>query len=201
MKSLIKMKRFSIYILLLFSLGIVTSDLSAQYFGRNKVMYENFDFQVMKTEHFDIYFYSEMKEAALHAARMAERWYERLARMFNYDLRGRQPLILYSSSPHFQQTSVIPQAIGEGVGGVTEAIKRRIILPMGPSLKDSDHVIGHELVHAFQYDISAKSNTSFGRITSPTQQLPLWLIEGLAEYLSIGPQDAHTAMWMRDSIR
>ena len=26
------------------------------YFGRNKVQYRNFDFQVLKTEHFDIYF-------------------------------------------------------------------------------------------------------------------------------------------------
>ena len=30
---------------------------SAQYFGRNKVQYKNLDFQVLKTEHFDIYFY------------------------------------------------------------------------------------------------------------------------------------------------
>src|SRR4028119_1541522 len=28
----------------------------AQYFGRNKVQYERFDFRVMKTEHFDVYF-------------------------------------------------------------------------------------------------------------------------------------------------
>ena len=29
--------------------------------------------------------------------------------------------------------------------------------------------------------------------------LPLWFIEGMAEYLSIGPVDPHTAMWMRDA--
>ena len=31
--------------------------------------------------------------------------------------------------------------------------------------------------------------------------LPLWFIEGLAEYLSIGPVDPHTAMWMREAAR
>ncbi|MBA2604064.1 MAG: hypothetical protein H0U94_10810, partial [Acidobacteria bacterium] len=30
------------------------------YFGRNKVQYQQFDFQVLKTEHFDIYFYPEV---------------------------------------------------------------------------------------------------------------------------------------------
>jgi hypothetical protein len=29
-------------------------------------------------------------------------------------------------------------------------------------------------------------------------QVPLWFIEGMAEYLSVGPVDAHTAMWVRD---
>jgi len=29
---------------------------SAQYFGRNKVQYKTLDFQILKTEHFDIYF-------------------------------------------------------------------------------------------------------------------------------------------------
>ena len=31
--------------------------------------------------------------------------------------------------------------------------------------------------------------------------LPLWFIEGMAEYLSIGPVDPNTAMWMRDAAR
>ncbi|MBI2186443.1 MAG: hypothetical protein HYU37_04885 [Acidobacteria bacterium] len=30
---------------------------SAQYFGQNKVQYHTFKFEVLKTEHFDIYFY------------------------------------------------------------------------------------------------------------------------------------------------
>src|SRR5690606_6757216 len=30
--------------------------------------------------------------------------------------------------------------------------------------------------------------------------LPLWMVEGMAEYLSLGRVDAHTAMWMRDAV-
>ena len=32
------------------------------------------------------------------------------------------------------------------------------------------------------------------------KRLPLWFIEGMAEYLSIGPVDANTAMWLRDAV-
>ena len=97
------------------------------------------------------------------AARMAERWYGRLSRLLTHELRGRQPLILYASGPHFRQTNAIEGEIGEGTGGVTEAYKRRIILPLAGPLEATDHVLGHELVHAFQYDITGtnvNSNTA-----------------------------------------
>jgi Tol biopolymer transport system component len=188
-------------VLLILGVGITVSSIDAQYFGRNKVQYEKFDFKVMSTEHFDIYFYPEKLEAAKQAARMAERWYARLSRIFNHDLRGRQPLILYASSPDFQQTAAIPGIIGEGTGGVTEMFKRRIILPLGASLAESDHVIGHELVHAFQFDITSGERTRNANAAPVALRLPLWLIEGLAEYLSIGSVDPHTAMWMRDITR
>src|SRR5690348_11250884 len=70
---------------------------SAQYFGRNKVQYKKLDFQILKTEHFDIYYYPEEREGIDIAARMAERWRTRLGRIFGHELRGRQPLVLYAS--------------------------------------------------------------------------------------------------------
>lgn len=192
--------RFFFIFLLLISIFAV-SFLNAQYFGRNKVQYESFKFRVMKTEHFDVYFYPEDQEAAKIGARMAERWYGRLSRIFSHQLRGRQPLILYASSPDFQQTTAIPDLIGEGTGGVTEITKRRIILPLGASLADSEHVIGHELVHAFQFDITSQGAPRYANEAPAALRLPLWFIEGQAEYLSIGPVDANTSMWMRDITR
>jgi Tol biopolymer transport system component len=170
----------------------------AQYFGRNKVQYESFHFQVLRTDHFDVYFYPAESLAAEQAARIAERWYAREARLFDHDLSGRQPLILYDSPAAFQQTNAIPGDLGEGTGGVTEAIKRRIVLPLGSSLAETNHVIGHELVHAFQYDITGNGSRGAGGMPAATQ-MPLWFIEGMAEYVSLGPLDPHTAMWMRDA--
>jgi len=63
-----------------------------------------------------------------------------------------------------------------------------------------DHVIGHELTHAFQYDITGTGRSSLGALPGATA-LPLWFIEGMAEYMSLGPVDALTAMWMRGAIQ
>lgn len=172
---------------------------SAQYFGRNKVQYERFDFKVLATEHFDIHYYPEEEAAVRLAARMAERWYARLSTVLRHELRGRQPLILYAAHPHFQQTNVLAGEIGEGTGGVTESAKRRVIMPFAGGLAETDHVLGHELVHAFQYDMAGQTDVQGRPIGPGLQALPLWFVEGMAEYLSLGPIDANTAMWVREA--
>jgi len=185
-----------------FALSILSRPLEAQYFGRNKVQYQKFDYKIIKTQHFDVYFYPEFRSVAEESARMAERWYARFSRMLNHELKGRQPLILYASSPHFQQTTALTGLIGEGTGGVTESFKRRIILPVGTSPAETDHVIGHELVHAFQYDMTSSGGPgNGGGMGMGLARVPLWFVEGMAEYLSIGSVDPHTAMWMRDASR
>ena len=172
----------------------------AQYFGRNKVQYKEFKFEVLKTEHFDVYFYEEERESAARVGRMAERWYARLSHVFEHEMSTRQPLVLYASHPDFEQTNVVGGQIGEGTGGVTEGLKRRVVMPLAATLAETDHVLGHELVHAFQYDISARRQQA-GGAGGGIESLPLWFVEGLAEYLSIGPVDPHTAMWLRDATR
>jgi len=172
----------------------------AQYFGQNKVQYKDFDFRVMKTRHFDIYYYPEEEAAVADAAKMAERWYTRLSRVLSHQFSERQPVILYASHTHFEQTNVLSGFIGEGTGGVTELMKRRVVLPMAGPIAETDHVLGHELVHAFQFDMTGGGGPlSSGNVPSAIQ-LPLWFIEGMAEYLSLGAVDPHTAMWMRDSV-
>ncbi len=173
----------------------------AQYFGRNKVQYEDFDFKVLKTEHFDIHYYPEARGAVEQAGRMAERWYARLARLFNHELSSRQTIILYADHPDFEQTTALSGSIDEGTGGVTEAFKRRVVLPMAGSLAETDHVLGHELVHAFQFDITTTSSSAMGGRFPSALVMPLWFIEGMAEYLSLGPVYPLTAMWMHDAAR
>jgi Tol biopolymer transport system component len=172
--------------------------LDAQYFGRNKVQYDDFDWSVLETPHFDLHFYAEMDESIEDFARMSERWYERFARSFQHEFERTKPLIVYADHPDFQQTNTLQGQISEGTGGVTESLKNRVIMPMTGSYADTDHVLGHELIHAFQYNIAQSGGAGgFRGLIS----LPLWLIEGMAEYLSVGRVDSHTAMWMRDAIR
>jgi len=182
----------SVVVLSLAAVFAVAASANAQYFGRNKVHYDRLDFRVLQTEHFDIYYYDEEEEATRHAARMAERWYSRFSTLLDHTFTQRQALVLYASHPHFTQTNLTSGTPGEGIGGFTERTKSRIAMPFAAGLGETDHVLGHEIAHAFQIDIAKRARRN-------AFALPGWFIEGMAEFLSLGPVNAHTDMWLRDA--
>lgn len=174
---------------------LAVPEAAAQYFGRNKVRYDDFDFRILETEHFDLYYYPEEEQAARDVARMAERWYTRLSGILEHEFDERKTIVLYADDADFRQTNVVSGSIGEGTQGVTEGLKQRVVLPVASTYAETDHVLGHELVHQFQYDIATRES-AFQQFV----RLPLWIVEGMAEYLSVGREDALTAMWMRDAV-
>src|SRR5207253_1348888 len=171
--------------------------LAAQYFGKNKVQYQAFDFKIIQTEHFEVYYYPAERTAALDAARMAERWYARLSRILHHQFQGRKPIILYASQSDFQQTNVTD--VSEGLQGSTDFFKHRMVLPFTGSYAEFEHVIGHEMVHQFQFDVISRGRIGAGVQTLVNANLPLWFMEGMAEYLCIGPIDPLTSMTLRDA--
>jgi hypothetical protein len=184
-------------VLVVLALLFLTTSAQAQYFGRNKVQWEKFNFKVLKTEHFDIYYYDREADVVNDIGRMAERWYVRLSRVFNHTFT-RKPIVLYANSADFQQTTTTPEIIGQGTGGFTDPFMNRVVMPLTGDYAENDHVLGHEMVHVFQFDVANTFSTNSRRRVS-LEQLPLWIVEGMAEYLSKGRVDPLTAMWIRDA--
>lgn len=188
--------------LVIFVVGLMVTAPPAQaqfahYFGRNKVQYENFDWHVLKTDHFDIFYYPEMQELAEHGAYFAEEAYRELQARFDYSLTHRVPLIFYSSNLHFRQTNVAPGFIPDGVGGFFEFMKGRVVIPSNGNLHQFQRVIRHELVHV--YTVSRLLRVMTDHRVPPGGFLPLWFVEGLAEYWS-GDRDHQHEMIMRDAV-
>ena len=100
----------------------------AQYFGRQKVQYETFDWQIMESDKFDIHFYPGMQTVTTDAARMSERWYTRLSRIFQHEFQ-KKPIIFYADHPDFQQTNTTWGQLTEGTGGFTDALRNRVVMP------------------------------------------------------------------------
>jgi Tol biopolymer transport system component len=176
----------------------VLPESNAQYFGRNKPAYRKFDFKVYQSPNFEIYHYFENDSVVQALASSFEKWYIRHQIMFLDTFDARNPIIIYANHPDFQQTAAISGQISIGTQGVTEALKNRVVIPVLETNAQTDHVIGHELVHVFHFRALFEDDSLS---LNSLRNLPLWLVEGMAEYFSIGSVDANTAMIMRDAIQ
>ena len=181
----------------LFFLTLASASAQFFYFGQNKIQYTDFEWHVLKTEHFDIYYYPEMKDLAERGAFFAEESYHVLEEKFNNNVTGRIPLIFYSSHLHFQQTNTTPGFIPEGIGGFFEFLKGRVVIPYDGSMWDFRHVIRHELVHVFMH--SKINRVLLDHRQSQDRLPPLWFVEGLAEFWSM-EWDIQAEMVMRDAV-
>lgn len=193
--------RAALWVLLALPASAAGNRLLAQYddvFGENAVQYHHFDWRVIETEHFLVHYYPAEREAAYDAARMAERDYARLSRILGHQFREKKPILLFASRSDFGENNVTGD-LGEGTGGVTEPMRQRIMLAFTGDYRSLEHVLTHEMVHEFQFDVFGHGHTGSGIQVLERVNPPLWFMEGMAEYLSKGPNDPLTSMWLRDA--
>lgn len=190
------MKR-RILLLLIFSLILGSTDVFAQ-FGKNKVQYKKFNYYYIQSKHFDVYFTDGGERLATFAIVAAESALVSIQKTFKYNINNRISIIVYNSHNDFQQTNVISEYLEEGIGGVTELFKNRVVVPFEGSYDQFRHVIHHELVHAVMNDMFYGGSLQSVISNNITLSLPLWFMEGLSEFESLG-WDTHSDMFMRDA--
>ncbi|MBK6909790.1 MAG: PD40 domain-containing protein [bacterium] len=171
----------------------------AQGFGKNKVQYVDFDWRYIQSEHFDVYYADGQERIAEFTAETAERALKLVESSWDYTLEGRIKFIIYASHNRFQQTNVSLSIQEESLGGFTEFLKNRVVLPYTGNYEAFRHVIHHELTHAVNMRLFYGTGFQSILIGVATSDVPLWFTEGLAEYESRGGWDVEADMFMRDA--
>ncbi len=184
----------------LFSLFLIWGVLSfAQeyyipYYGKNKIMYEKFNWQSYQTEHFNIYFYADDVQILKNVAEISESAYKKISQLLKHELSDPVPIIYYITLTDFEQTNLFQ--ISEGVLGVSEPILYRIGVHGDMSLDELQYLVEHELTHIFEFDILWGSP---GGALYAVNQPPLWVFEGLSEY-NTQKWDSWSELIVRDAV-
>lgn len=192
-KMIKNIKRYGVILILL------CAALPAYPFGKNKVAYEIYDWRVLKSLHFDIHYPAGMENLAVDTLNIAEEGYLRISGYLCHELTDPVPIIIYPSHIGFQNNNILSGVIGEGTGGFTEALKNRVVVPFNGSMDEFRHVLVHELVHAFQFNILFADTSGVKTSRFSMRGIPLWYVEGMAEYISIG-LDETCDMTIRDAL-
>jgi hypothetical protein len=183
--------------LALLGTGWLAGAAGAQTFGQNKVQYKRFDFRILSSAHFDVYYYPGGDSVALRVLDLAEKASFKLSSDLGHLLSAKVPIILYNCHNDFAQTNVTLEMLEDGTGGFTEVLHNRVVLPFTGSYEDLRHVVVHELTHAYMFDMLFGGGLSQLVLGRGYFDVPLWFAEGLAEWESLG-WESNAEMFVRD---
>ena len=182
--------------LVLLALVLAPEPAAAQRgFGRNKIRYQDFKWEIYHSPHFDVYYYPEEERLLQKVVSYAESAYDELSQKFDFKIQDATPLIFYETHSAFEQNNIILNFIPEGIGAFASSVRNRMVLPVdlpGPELME---LILHELTHIFEYHMLFGANLGKGVASSP----PQWFMEGLASYMA-EDEGAREKMFLRDAV-
>ena len=185
-------------IFILIFMMIIGAPLHATYFGKNKTNLPDMQWSVMKTTHFDIYYETGLDIVGQITTVIVENAYYRFQELFEQSIPHKIPVLIYNSHNKFEETNILYQIIEEGVGGFTEFIKNRVVVPFDGDYKLFETTVVHELCHVFMY--FTMQGGSFSNFASGLfYSLPFWFSEGLPEWSS-EHGSASNEMYMRDLV-
>src|SRR5262244_2752635 len=100
------------------------------YWGKNNIHYDKFDWQIYTTDHFEIFFYPELKQHIERVAGYAESAYQQISADLKHDLSFKVQLMLFKTHSEFEQQNVAPpDTASEGVAAFAEPEQHRMLLP------------------------------------------------------------------------
>lgn len=144
-----------------------------------------------------LYFYASEIESARRALPAIQAAWERLVEDFHYAPSKRIPYILYATQRELQATNVFQ--VTESVLGVTSPRDLKMTVPYFGDHGRFLEVSTHEMVHQF----TIQKLEEIGPEDAPIPTvflLPLWFIEGIAEYYTKGGIDVETDLFLRDLV-
>jgi hypothetical protein len=172
--------------------------------GQNQVAWYDFSWQFIDVPPpgggpggLRLYYYRSERPQAERALPAIQSAYARLVEIFHYNPTRRIPYILYATQREFQTTNVF--AVTESVLGVTSPQDLKMTVPYFGDHSRFIEVSTHEMVHQFTIQ-KLMDEAGAEEISSPINFLPLWFIEGIAEYYSKGGIDVETDLFLRDLV-
>jgi hypothetical protein len=145
-----------------------------------------------------LYFYERERAVAERATAQITDAYRFLVSQFRYVPRQTFPYILYGSYQEFLQTNLFP--LQEGTLGVTSPRDLKLTLPYFGDHRLFEEISTHELAHQFTIQKVRTANQTAGGFGEPLEGMPLWFIEGLAEYYAKRGLDSEAELLVRDLV-
>ncbi len=154
-------------------------------FGKNRVQYSDFLWTYFRFNNFDVYYYLNGKELALHTAEYARQYIPDIEKKLESSIENKVQFIVYNSYSDLRQSNIgLLDHTQYNTGGVTHIIGHKIFLYFDGDMNNFDRQIRaglaklliNGIIYGESIGAQVKNNTLIN--------MPAWFSEGLVSYYS-----------------
>ena len=195
--------RSLLVLVLLFGAAVVPSTAqrypSQEVFGKNRVQYRSFDWYVLTSNNFEIYYYQGGLNLANQTAQLAEVEFDRVTEVLGYTPYNRVKIFLYNSPSDLSQSNMGIAAFGDLDDQELDLAKSRIEIAFTGDHMSFRKKLVYEISLLFVYDMLYGGSLRDALQSSLLLSVPEWFMSGIAAYIAEGwtPQMADH---MRDYV-
>lgn len=158
------------------------AQLISSEFGQNRIQYESYKWQRFESPNFAFSFTNENEDLMKSLVPMAESAYQEIKSLYEYRVRKKIELILYTDFSDFAQSNVGLVAPSANTGGVTKLLDNKILIYFNGNHQDFKRLIREGVARALLNRMLFGSNLQEVVQNSVLMHLPDWFTEGLVAY-------------------
>ncbi|QNH61785.1 PD40 domain-containing protein [Hymenobacter sediminicola] len=171
----------------LLSGGAAQAQTSQESFGRVRIQYKKFDWQLLSTQNFNIYYYGGGDVAARRAAEYVEKELQRITALVGYYPYSKTTVMLYNSVGDLRQSNIGLDQDKYQTGGETDLLRmsKVQIAFQGEQTefkRDLSYQVTRVLLNDMMYGGSLKEVIQ----STYLLQLPDWFVGGASAYAAEG---------------
>ncbi len=164
-------------------------------FGKNKIQYRDFKWEIYHSPHFNVYYYKTEEAQLQKVVSFAESGYDQLSRAFNFQIKEPIPLLYYATHSAFEQNNVELGFIDEATGAFSSPVRFRMVMPIDLADQELMQLMLHEMTHIFQFKMLFQGSLARAATSGP----PFWFMEGMASYMA-KDESQRDKMYLRDAV-
>ncbi len=156
-------------------------------FGKNRVQYQDFKWQYMRFEKYEVYYNIGGRELAVYTARAAKTHIADIEKFLDFTLEERIQFVVYNKLEDFKQSNAgLINDDGSNVGGMTRIVGRKVFI-----YYEGDHLKLEQQIRAGIAEIIINQMMYGGNMrdmvkNSTLLALPEWYVSGLVSYIAVG---------------
>ncbi|MBR4134956.1 MAG: hypothetical protein IKU03_00885 [Bacteroidales bacterium] len=152
-------------------------------FGKNRVQHQNFNWQYLRSEQYDVYYYPTGRELAQYVFYKVPEVIDEIEHLLNYTSRKKLQLIVYNTQADFRESNfAYDDEDFYNQGGVTNISGTKIYLYFDGSHAHLDRMIRSGIMNVYARWLTEGASMGANISSEYLINVPSWFYSGLSSY-------------------